>query len=78
MENYNADMRYDRYNYTANLNLRPTETTTLDLGFSGYLSEGNYPQQSTSELFDSAFKINPVYLPVVMPDGSIPGRTKNS
>ena len=73
MENYNADMRYDRYNYTANLNLRPTETTTLDLGFSGYLSEGNYPQQSTSELFDSAFKINPVYLPVVMPDGSIPG-----
>jgi TonB-linked SusC/RagA family outer membrane protein len=73
MENYNADMRFDRYNYTANLNLRPTETTTLDLGFSGYLSEGNYPQQSTAELFDSAFKINPVYLPVMMPDGSVPG-----
>ena len=73
MENYNANMRFDRYNYTANLNLRPTETTTLDLGFSGYLSEGNYPQQSTEELFDSAFKINPVYLPVVMPDGSVPG-----
>ena len=73
MENYNANMRYDRYNYTANLNLRPTETTTVDLGFSGYLSEGNYPQQSTAELFDSAFKINPIYLPVVMPDGSIPG-----
>lgn len=73
MENYNTDMRFDRYNYTANLNLRPTETTTLDLGFSGYLSEGNYPQQSTAELFDSAFKINPVYLPVMMPDGSVPG-----
>ena len=73
MENYNANMRYDRYNYTANLNLRPTETTTVDLGFSGYLSEGNYPQQSTADLFDSAFKINPVYLPVTMPDGSIPG-----
>ena len=73
MENYNADMRFDRYNYTANLNLRPTETTTVDLGFSGYLSEGNYPQQSTEELFDSAFKINPIYMPVTMPDGSIPG-----
>ena len=73
MENYNANMRYDRYNYTANLNLRPTETTTVDLGFNGYLSEGNYPQQSTEELFDSAFKINPVYLPLTMPDGSIPG-----
>ena len=73
MENYNANMRYDRYNYTANLNLRPTETTTIDLGFSGYLSEGNYPQQSTSSLFGACFQINPVYLPKEMPDGSIPG-----
>lgn len=31
MENYDANMRYDRYNYTANLNLKPTETTTIDL-----------------------------------------------
>ncbi len=73
MENYNANMHYDRYNYTANLNLRPTETTTVDLGFSGYLSEGNYPQQSTSSLFGASLQINPVYLPKEMPDGSIPG-----
>ena len=30
MENYDANIRYDRYNYTANLNLKPTETTTID------------------------------------------------
>ena len=73
MENYNANMRYDRYNYTANLNLRPTETTTIDLGFSGYIGIGNYPQQSTSDLFASAMSINPVYMPLMMPDGSVSG-----
>lgn len=77
MENYNANMRYDRYNYTANLNLRPTKTTTLDLGFSGYLSSGNYPQLSTSDLFASAMSINPVYMPLIMPDGSVPGISTN-
>lgn len=77
MENYNANMRYDRYNYTANLNLRPTKTTTIDLGFSGYISSGNYPQLSTADLFASAMSINPVYLPVIMPDGSVPGINTN-
>lgn len=77
MENYNANMRFDRYNYTANLNLRPTETTTIDLGFSGYISSGNYPQQSTSALFSSAMSINPVYLPLMMPDDSISGISSN-
>lgn len=77
MENYDANMRYDRYNYTANLNLRPTKTTTIDLGFSGYLSSGNYPQQSTAALFGAAMAINPVYLPLMMPDNSISGISSN-
>nr|WP_321332511.1 TonB-dependent receptor [uncultured Bacteroides sp.] len=77
MENYDANMRYDRYNYTANLNLKPTSTTTIDLGFSGYLSVGNYPQQSSGDLFSSAMSINPVYLPLMMPDGSVPGISSN-
>lgn len=77
MENYDANMRYDRYNYTANLNLKPTETTTIDLGFSGYLSMGNYPQQSSGSLFASAMDINPVYLPLMMPDGSVSGISVN-
>jgi len=77
MENYDANMRYDRYNYTANLNLKPTKTTTIDLGFSGYLSIGNYPQQSSSSLFNSAMSINPTYMPLLMPDSSVPGISAN-
>lgn len=33
LENYNTQMKYDRYNFTSNLNLKPTSKTTVDLGF---------------------------------------------
>ena len=77
MENYDANMRFDRYTYTANVNLRPTETTTIDFGFNGFLSSGNYPQRTTSQLFASAMQINPVYLPLMMPDESLSGISNN-
>lgn len=77
MENYDINMKYDRYNFTSNLNLKPAKRTAIDLGFSGYISEGNYPQQSTSDLFGAAMAINPVYLPLMMPDGSVSGISGN-
>ena len=77
MENYDANMRFDRYNYTANFNLRPTETTLVDFGLNGFLSSGNYPERSTAQLFASAVQINPVYLPLMMPDGSLSGISSN-
>ncbi|MBO7622873.1 MAG: SusC/RagA family TonB-linked outer membrane protein, partial [Bacteroidales bacterium] len=77
MENYDANMRFDRYNYTANFNLRPTKTTSVDFGLNGFLSSGNYPERTTAQLFASALQINPVYLPLMMPDGSLSGISNN-
>ncbi len=77
MENYDVNMKFDRYNFTSNLNLKPTDKTAIDLGFSGYISEGNYPQQSTANLFQAAMAINPVYLPKMMPDGTVSGISGN-
>lgn len=74
-ENFNTGIKYDRYNFMSNLTIQPTKTTTIDVGFSGYIAEGNYPEQSTGDLFRSAMEINPVYLPLEMPDGSISGRS---
>lgn len=73
LENYNTQMKYDRYNFTSNLNLKPTSKTYIDLGFSGYLGQGHYPQQSTASLYSACMNINPVIYPLVLPDGSIPG-----
>ncbi|MCD7901051.1 MAG: TonB-dependent receptor [Bacteroides sp.] len=72
-ENYSTGIKFDRYNFVSNLNLRPTSKLTADVGVSGYISEGNYPQQKTEDLFKSAMDINPVYLPLLMPDGSVSG-----
>ncbi|MCM1296685.1 MAG: SusC/RagA family TonB-linked outer membrane protein, partial [Muribaculaceae bacterium] len=77
MENYDGNIRYNRYNYTANINLKPTTTTKVDLGFNGYVASGNYPEQSPSTLFAAAMQINPTYLPLMMANGSIPGISSN-
>ncbi|MBD8388399.1 TonB-dependent receptor [Dysgonomonas sp. BGC7] len=73
LENYNTQMKYDRYNFTSNLNLKPTSKTTIDLGFSGYLAQGHYPQTSTSTLYAAGMDVNPVIYPLLLPNGTVSG-----
>ena len=73
LENYNTQMKYDRYNFTFNLNLKPTSKTTVDLGFSGYLGQGHYPQSSTSSLYAASMDVNPVIYPLLLPNGTVSG-----
>ena len=73
LENYNTQMKYDRYNFTSNLNLKPTSKTTVDLGFSGYLGQGHYPQSSTSSLYAASMDVNPVIYPLLLPNGTVSG-----
>lgn len=73
LENYNTQMKYDRYNFTSNLNLKPTSKTYIDLGFSGYYGQGHYPQHTTSELYSACMEVNPVIYPLLLPDGSVSG-----
>lgn len=77
LENYDTSMKYDRYNYVSNLNLKPTTRTTIDLGFGGWLAKGHYPQQSTSSLYASAIAVNPTMYPLVLPNGDVPGINAN-
>ena len=76
-EHYNINTNYNRFNFTSNLNLRPTKMLTVDLGINGFISETDLPQQSSGDLYQAAMNINPVYFPVEMPDGSIPGKDSN-
>lgn len=73
LENYNTQMKYERYNFTSNLNLKPTSRTTIDLGFFGYLGQGHYPQSSTASLYAACMDVNPVIYPLLLPDGSMSG-----
>lgn len=74
---YNSSLKYNRYNFTSNLNLRVTKTTKLDVGLQGYFSNGNYPGINTSDIFQSAMDAAPVAYPIMYPGGLVPGQSSN-
>ena len=74
---YNSSLKYNRYNFTSNLNLRVTKTTKLDVGLQGFFSNGNYPGINTGDIFQSAMDAAPVAYPVMYPGGFVPGQSSN-
>ncbi|WEK33938.1 MAG: TonB-dependent receptor [Candidatus Pseudobacter hemicellulosilyticus] len=63
LANYNSQLRFTRYNFTSNLNLRLTKTTKLDFGASGWLSNGNFPGANTPDIWSAAYLLPPVVIP---------------
>lgn len=80
ISSYNSKMKYDRYNFTTNLNINVTPTTTVDIGAQGYLGEGNYPAISSTDLYRAAMQISPVEYPKMFFVNGVPyvpGRQTN-
>ena len=77
LEKYNSSLKYRRYNFTTNLNLRLTQTTKLDVNLKGYFSNLNGPALSTQDIFQSAMDAAPVIYPVMYPGGLVPGISPN-
>lgn len=38
-QNYNINTDYNRFNFTSNLNLKPTKRLSIDMGVNGYIAE---------------------------------------
>jgi len=74
---YNSSLKYNRYNFTSNLNLRVTKSTRLDVGLQGYFSNGNYPAIGTHDIFQSAMDASPVAYPIMYPGNLVPGQAAN-
>ena len=72
-QDYTSEISYDRYNFLTNINLKPSKTTKIDVGVSGFLTSGNYPQQDLNTIFTKAMTTNPVLYPVQYPNGENPG-----
>lgn len=77
LSSYNSSMKYNRYNFTSNLNLKLTKSTKLDIGVQGYFSNLNAPALGTNAIFAGAMEIAPVAFPVMYPGGKVPGITAN-
>ncbi|MDA3891955.1 MAG: TonB-dependent receptor [Salinivirgaceae bacterium] len=61
---YNSSLKFTRYNFTSNLSLDLFEYTNVKFGASGWISNGNYPGASASNIWSSAFSMPPTVVPV--------------
>ena len=77
LESYNESLKYNRYNFTSNLNAKITPSTRVDVGLKGYFSTVNGPAQSAQTVFQSAMDAAPVIYPVMYPGGLVPGISPN-
>lgn len=71
LASYNSQMKFDRYNFTSNLNLNITKTTKLELGVQGFITNGNYPGRPMSAIFNSVMLASPIIHPPKYEDGRI-------
>jgi TonB-linked SusC/RagA family outer membrane protein len=71
LQQYNSSIGLKRYNFTSNFTLNITNTTLMDFGASGWISDGNYPGTATPEIFHQAYILPPVVHPVKYSDGKI-------
>ena len=86
-EPYHSGVGYSRYNFTSNLTLKATGTTTIELGIQGYYSNGNYPginggnnpadANQVNSIFQSVMDMPPVELPFMYPGDTTCGRNPN-
>jgi len=73
MANYNSAISFDRYNFTSNLTLQVLKNTKMEFGASGWISNGNYPGSGTGGIWDAAFRMTPISVPVRYSDGKFSG-----
>ncbi|RAV31074.1 SusC/RagA family TonB-linked outer membrane protein [Sinomicrobium soli] len=75
---YDNQVGFKRYNLTSNLEIRASETTTVNLGIQGYLANANYPGSGQGTIFSNAFYMTPVVHPVMYENGEIADQRQGS
>ncbi len=81
--NYDAGTRFQRYNFTSNVDMKWTKTTKFFLGLSGYITNFNQPGISTDnnnesnkgakQAFVQAMNASPVFYPPMYPGNLVSG-----
>lgn len=70
VENYNANLKYERFNLRSNIDMDLTKTTKMSVDMSGYFVKQNAPMTNANDLW-SIISMSPRYLfPMVYSDGS--------
>ncbi|MFT4154969.1 SusC/RagA family TonB-linked outer membrane protein [Parafilimonas sp.] len=77
-QSYNAETRYQRYNYVSNIDMKWTKTTKFSLGITGYITQLNQPGSGSSTAFTEAMEVNPVRYPAMYPGNLVAGIAEGS
>lgn len=78
IENYDANLKYERYNLRSNIDMDITKTTKMTVDMSGFYVQQNAPRSTADRLF-SAFTIFPTHLiPMVYSDGTFSDHPLNT
>jgi TonB-linked SusC/RagA family outer membrane protein len=86
-EPYHSGIGFSRFNFTSNLTLKVTGTTSLEMGLQGFYSNGHYPGVNNgnnpgdagqvNQIFQSVMDMPPVELPLTYPGDTTSGRNPN-
>ena len=72
VETFNSALKFNRFNFTSNLNINLTKSTKVDFGVSGYLSNYNRPGQGRDNIFSLAAITSPHIIPAQYSNGQWP------
>lgn len=70
---YDANTRFQRYNFTSNIDMNWTKTTKFYLGISGYITDYNQPGAGATQAFSQAMNASPVFYPPMYPGNLVAG-----
>jgi len=72
VQSYDSKLKYDRFNFTSNVDVNVTKTTKLALGINGYIGTRNEPNYGTDAIFALATSSAPHIVPVRYSNGQWP------
>lgn len=72
VESFNSALKYNRFNFTSNLDINLTKTTKVNFGVNGYLSNYNRPGQGRDNIFALAAVTSPHIIPAQYSNGQWP------
>ncbi len=70
-DTYDANMRYSKYNFRANVDINITKSTELSLSLANLYSTKNRPGTTLQDLYVNTMRITPVATPIVFSDGTL-------
>lgn len=77
LQDYDANTRFQRFNFVSNVDMKWTKSTKFALGITGYITQFNQPGNGATAAFASALDASPVRIPVMYPGNLVSGAPEN-